>query len=138
MEYILRFDGGAYPNPGPCIGSYVIFELNNGLKNIKEGGIYTDSIGTNNVGEYLGLLEGLKKAIELNIKILHVESDAMLVIYQMNKRCKVSNENLIKLYEQSVDFCKNFDYIDFSHIYRHENLYTDSLYRKTLDLKKSW
>jgi len=138
MEYILRFDGGSYPNLGPCIGSYVIYELNNGLKNIKEGGTYKDSIGTNNVGEYLGLLEGLKKAIELDIKILHVESDAMLVIYQMNKRSKVTNENLIKLYEQATDFCKNFDHIDFSHIYRHQNSYTDSLYKKTLELKKSW
>ena len=138
-KYILRFDGGACPNPGPCIGSYVIYEFKNGIKNIKgEGGIYEDIIGTNNNGEYLGLIEGLKKAIELDIKVLHVESDAMLVIYQMNEKGKVTNKNLIELYNQAVNLIKNFNYIDFSHIYRHQNSYTDSLYRKTLELKKSW
>ena len=98
-KYILRFDGGAYPNPGPSIGAYVIYELKDGIKNIKrEGGVYLDEIGTNNNGEYLGLIEGLKKAIELDIKFLNVESDAMLVISQMNKKCKVTDKNLIELY----------------------------------------
>jgi ribonuclease HI len=138
-KYILRFDGGAYPNPGPCIGSYVIYELKDGIKNIKsEGGIYLDEIGNNNIGEYLGLIEGLKKSIELEIKVLNVESDAMLVISQMNKKCNVTNKNLIELYKKASNFCKKFDYIDFTHIYRHQNIYTDSLYRKTLELKKSW
>jgi len=138
-KYILRFDGGAYPNPGPSIGAYVIYELKDGIKNIKrEGGVYLDEIGTNNNGEYLGLIEGLKKAIELDIKFLNVESDAMLVISQMNKKCKVTDKNLIELYKQATNFCNNFDYVDFSHIYRHQNVYTDSLYRKTLELKKSW
>jgi ribonuclease HI len=134
IKYTLRFDGGACPNPGPYIGSYVIYEYKDGMKNIKgEGGKYMDKIGTNNHGEYLGLIEGMKKAIDLNIKVLHVESDAMLVICQMNEKWKAKNENLIELYNEVLNLCEYFDYIDFNHIYRHQNTYADSLYRKLLN-----
>lgn len=138
--YTLRFDGGAAPtNPGPCAGSYVIYEYNqNGTKNIiAEGGKYIDN-GTNNYGEYIGLIEGLKKSIELGIESLFVEGDSLLVICQMTGKWKVKNEKLYELFTEAIELVKQFKEIVFNHILRQYNFYADSLYNKTLLLKKTW
>jgi len=137
--HTLRFDGGAAPtNPGPCAGSYVIYEYKGANKSIvAEGGKYIE-YGTNNYGEYVGLIEGLKKASELAVKNLQVEGDSMLVISQMSGLWKVKSENLIELNSEANELVKNFDDISFNHILRHFNTYADSLYNKTLLLKKTW
>jgi len=137
--HTLRFDGGAAPtNPGPCAGAYVIYEYTGASKNIvAEGGKYIEH-GTNNYGEYVGLIEGLKKSIELGIKLLHVEGDSMLVICQMSGKWKVKSENLFELFEEASELVKSFDDVIFNHILRQYNSYADSLYNKTLSLKKSW
>lgn len=138
--YTLRFDGGAAPtNPGPCAGSYVIYEhQQNGTKNIiAEGGRYIEN-GTNNYGEYIGLIEGLKKSIELGIKNIYVEGDSLLVISQMTGKWKIKNEILYELFSEAIILKKQFKEIIFNHILRHYNCYADSLYNKTLLLKKSW
>lgn len=137
--HTLRFDGGAAPtNPGPCAGSYVIYEYKGANKRIvAEGGKYIEN-GTNNYGEYVGLIEGLKKAVELGVKNLHVEGDSMLVISQMAGLWKVKSENLLELNSEANELVKNFDDISFNHILRQFNTYADSLYNKTLSLKKTW
>lgn len=141
FTHTLRFDGGAAPtNPGPCAGAYVIYEYtgNGSTKNIlAEGGKYIEH-GTNNYGEYVGLIEGLKKSIELGLKNLHIEGDSMLVISQMNGKWKVKSENLVELFTEASDLIKTFDDVIFNHILRHYNSHADSLYNKTLSLKKSW
>jgi ribonuclease HI len=65
----------------------------------------------------MGLIEGLKKAIELNITDLFVEGDSMLVIKQMKGDYKVSSESLKILHAMARDLELKFEIISYNHIY---------------------
>ena len=124
IEYLLRFDGCSKGNPGLAGSGAVIYQ------NEKE--IWTGSklIGyneTNNYAEYMGLIMGLQKATELNIKNLHVEGDSMLIIKQMTGKNKVNSPNLIELHKLAIKLKSNFDNITFEHIYRVNNSRADEL-----------
>jgi ribonuclease HI len=136
IVHTLRFDGGAAPtNPGPCAGAYVIFNDNG--KVIAEGGSFFE-FGTNNYGEYSGLIYGLKKCLELDIKDIYVEGDSLLVISQISGKWKVKNETLLILNSEIKDLIKSFNSISVKHILRGLNSYADKLSDKTLSIKKSW
>jgi ribonuclease HI len=136
INNVLRFDGGASPsNPGPCAGAYVIYK--NDGKILTEGGDFIE-YGTNNYGEYTGLISGLKKCKELGIENLHIEGDSLLVISQICKKWKVKNQNLIILVDEVNDLLKSFKNVGLRHIYRDFNTYADSLSDKTIKIKKSW
>ena len=133
--HILRFDGGSNPNPGKCAGAYVIY--GDGLKIIAEGGQYIEK-GTNNIGEYTGLIIGLQKCVDLHITKLHVEGDSLLVIAQVAGKWQVKNEGLKPLHKKAVELAKLIPEIDFHHIRREYNSHADSLSDKTLELKMNW
>lgn len=136
IKHTLRFDGGAAPtNPGPCAGAYVIFGEDG--KVAAEGGEFFDH-ATNNFGEYNGLIYGLKKCLELDIKSVYVEGDSLLVISQVSGKWKVKNEVLQVLHSEIKETIKSFDNISVKHILRGFNSYADKLSDKTLSLKKSW
>lgn len=136
IKYVMRFDGGASPtNPGPCAGAYVIFNDNG--KVFVEGGIFIEN-GTNNVGEYNGLILGLKRCINLGIDSIYIEGDSLLVISQVCKKWKVKNETLMILCSEVDDLLKSFTNVGLKHIYREYNSYADSLSDKTIKIKKSW
>lgn len=124
LEFLLRFDGCSKGNPGLSGSGAVIYQ------NEKE--IWSDSkfVGykeTNNYAEYMGLIMGLNKAIELNIKNLHVEGDSMLIIKQMTGKNKVNSPNLIELNKLAMKLKSNFENITFEHIYRDKNTRADEL-----------
>ena len=75
----------------------------------------------------MGLIMGLQKATELNIKNLHVEGDSMLIIKQMTGKNKVNSPNLIELHKLAIKLKSNFDNITFEHIYRVNNSRADEL-----------
>lgn len=52
---------------------------------------------TNNVGEYSGLLLALDLAAELSVEALHVRSDSLLIVKQMQGRWKCLDETLQQL-----------------------------------------
>ncbi len=136
ISYTLRFDGGAAPtNPGPCAGAFVIFNEKGRI--IHEGGEYFEN-GTNNYGEYSGLILGLKKCITEEIKDIHIEGDSLLVISQISDKWKVRNEGLKILFTEAKDLLKNFNNVSVKHILRGLNTYADKLSDKTIKLKKSW
>lgn len=136
MTHLLQFDGGANPNPGPCAGAFVILEKSNHHV-ISEGGIYWPN-GTNNIGEYWGLIGGLTRCVELGIKNLEVEGDSMLVIQQVSRKWKVKQPHLQPLVEQIWKLIPQFENITFKHIRREFNSYADRLSDQTLDRKTSW
>lgn len=131
----LRFDGGSNPNPGKCAGAYAIYNRNYTI--IAEGGEFIPN-GTNNIGEYTGLIIGLKKCIEMGITDLDVEGDSLLVISQVTKKWSVKKDHLIPLCDKVRELANNFTRITFNHIRREYNSYADSLSNKTLDLKMNW
>ena len=133
-KYILRFDGGSNPNPGKCAGAYVIY---NGMSILAKGGRYIES-GTNNVGEYTGLLIGLERSISIGIKTIYVEGDSLLVVSQVLGKWKVKNEGLRIIYEKVMECVKKFDHFEIHHIRREYNNYADSLSDETLERKETW
>jgi probable phosphoglycerate mutase len=136
ISHTLRFDGGCAPtNPGPCAGSYVIYD-NKGCI-ISEGGDFFEN-GTNNYGEYSGLISGLKKCIQLGIDSIYVEGDSLLVISQVCNKWKVRNIGLMVLFEDVNILLKSFSNVAMKHIYRQFNSYADSLCDKTLKMRKTW
>lgn len=136
ISHTLRFDGGCAPtNPGPCAGAYVIYD-NKGFITA-EGGEFFEK-GTNNYGEYTGLIIGLKKCIELGIDSIYVEGDSLLVISQVCNKWKVRNIGLMPLFEDVNTLLKSFSNVGMKHIYREYNSYADSLSDKTLKMKKTW
>ena len=134
-HYTLRFDGGANPNPGPCAGAFVVY--NEDGKIIQEGGRFIEK-GTNNIGEYTGLLIGLQKCIEMNIRNIHIEGDSLLVISQISGKWKVKNETLSIIHRTVCSLFQYFDHLSCKHIMRQFNSYADSLSDKTLAKKENW
>jgi ribonuclease HI len=123
-DYVLYFDGCSKGNPGPAGIGAVIY------KNGEEYWSSCKYIGdkkTNNESEYSALIFGLKYAIKHKIKNISVCGDSLLVINQVNKIYKVKHPNLYELYEKVVKLKAQFDYIDFTHVYRKDNKRADQL-----------
>jgi ribonuclease HI len=124
IEYKLQFDGCSKNNPGLAGAGAVIYK--NGIE-IWANHLFVGTNNTNNYAEYMGLIFGLEKAIELNIKALQVEGDSLLVINQMIGKYKCNSQNLIELYNKAKILVSDFDEIKFSHIFRNKNVRADEL-----------
>ena len=124
IEFLLRFDGCSKGNPGKAASGAVIYQNET---EIWSGSRLVGYNETNNYAEYMGLIMGLNKAIELNISELHVEGDSMLVIKQMTGKNKVNSPNLIELHKLAMKMKSQFKNITFEHIYRDKNIRADEL-----------
>ena len=126
----LYFDGCSKGNPGRAGAGAVIYKNKNSLN--PTGELYTHSkfVGekeTNNVAEYIGLVIGLKDAIQLKIKNLDVNGDSLLVIRQMKGEYQVKSPSLLKLYQEAKTLEKQFDSITYNHVFRKDNKNADAL-----------
>jgi ribonuclease HI len=129
MEFLLRFDGCSKGNPGKAACGAVIYQNE---KELWSGSRFLGYNETNNYAEYMGLILGLNKAIELNITDLHVEGDSMLIIKQMTGKNKVNSSNLIELHKLAMQLKSQFKNITFEHIYREKNTRADDLCNKEI------
>ena len=130
--YILMFDGGSRGNPGPSGCGYVIYDQNNKL--IHEDSRYL-GVQTNNYAEYMGVVEGVKKTIELNIQHLIIKGDSLLVIKQLNGSYNVNSENLKPLYKHAYSLIKQIKKVEYIHIKREMNVVADKLANIAMDNK---
>ena len=124
IEYRLQFDGCSKKNPGLAGAGAVIYKYS---KEIWSGYLFVGTNATNNYAEYSGLIIGLEKAVELNIKTLHVEGDSLLVINQMTGKYKCNSENLIEPHNKAKELAVKFESINFVHIFRNKNVRADEL-----------
>ena len=124
IEYRLQFDGCSKNNPGLSGAGAVIYQYS---KEIWSGCLFVGTNATNNYAEYSGLILGLEKAVELNIKTLHIEGDSLLVINQMIGKYNCNSPNLIELYTKAKMLVSGFDEIRFFHIFRNKNVRADEL-----------
>lgn len=141
--YLLQFDGGSRGNPGLAAIGYVIYDnenndnenndINNNNDIIAECSSIISTNATNNYAEYMGLLYGLMNAKCLNIKSLRIEGDSQLIIKQMKGEYNVKSKNIVYLYQQCYSIAKEFEEITFTHIYRDNNKYADSLVNIAFD-----
>ena len=134
--YLLQFDGGANPNPGPCAGAFAISKIDT-QEILFEGGNFIDQ-GTNNIGEYMGLLEGLKVCKENKLDSILIQGDSKLVVYQVTNKWKINYDHIRKRYQEIQELLKHFSSVSIRHVYRDENKRADQLSDETLEKKRNW
>jgi ribonuclease HI len=122
-RFLLRFDGCSKGNPGLAGAGAVLYydkeEIWSDYKFLNKQ--------TNNQAEYNGLLLGLNYAVNSNITSLYVEGDSLLVINQMTGKFKCDSINIIDLHKKAKQLERQFDFIQFNHIYRDKNKRADEL-----------
>jgi ribonuclease HI len=130
----LSTDGGARGNPGPAAYGYVL-ETEDGTVLAAHG----EAIGvaTNNVAEYRALVEGLRKAAELQVDELEVVSDSELLVHQMRGDWKVKNEALRELWSEANDLERKLGKVTYTAVRREHNELADSLVNEALDASGS-
>jgi ribonuclease HI len=129
-EYLMRFDGCSKGNPGAAACGAVLYH---NYIEIWAGSKFLGYNETNNYAEYMGLIIGLEKAIELNIRELAVEGDSLVVIKQMNGEYKVKSSNISELNKQAMKLKSNFNSIIFNHVYREHNKRADELCNREIE-----
>jgi ribonuclease HI len=128
--YLLKFDGCSKGNPGMAAAGAVLYKNET---EIWSGGKFLGYNETNNYAEYMGLIMGLSKAIELQITELAVEGDSMLIIKQMNGKNKVRSSNISELNKLAMELKLKFTHIIFNHVYREDNKRADELCNKEIE-----
>ena len=123
-EYVLFFDGCSKNNPGPSGAGAVLYH--NGVE-IWSTAVFVGHKETNNVAEYTGMMVGIKRAVEMGIRRLVVKGDSNLVVQQMNGKFRVNAEHIKPLHATAKNIIRNFDSIQFVHVYRHLNQRADEL-----------
>jgi ribonuclease HI len=123
-------DGGARGNPGPAAYAYVL-ETDDGTVLAAHG----EAIGvaTNNVAEYRALVEGLRKAAELQVDELEVISDSELLVHQMRGEYKVKKDTLRELWEEAGELADRIGKVSYTAVRREHNELADRLVNEALD-----
>jgi ribonuclease H / adenosylcobalamin/alpha-ribazole phosphatase len=126
----LSTDGGARGNPGPAAFAYVL-EAEDGTVLAAHG----EAIGvaTNNVAEYRALVEGLRKAAELQVDELEVVSDSELLVHQMRGEYKVKKDTLRVLWEEAGELAERIGKVRYTAVRREHNELADRLVNEALD-----
>lgn len=130
MKLFLYTDGGARGNPGPAAGGVVI--KNSEGKTIANYGEYLGH-QTNNFAEYSAAISAFKKARELGAEEVELIVDSKLVCEQLNRRWKVKEPNIQKLFIQAWNEMQHFKKARIRHVERARNKEADAEVNKTLD-----
>lgn len=136
--YILQFDGGSRSNPIGCSGvGMVIYDDDNYNNEIWCGSKYLGRGNSNNVAEYMALIEGLKAAHNLGIQQLRAQGDSALIVKQIRGEYQVKKEDLKPLHKQAKDLAQAFKFFEIESIERKANSRADYLANNAMDLKQS-
>lgn len=138
----LYCDGGSRSNPGPSglgIAGYHI-SVDGKRECIYEKGMFLEDC-SNNIAEYLALLQALNYAIGSDYKFIEVYSDSKLIVEQVNGRWKVKSPDLKDLAESAIvkinDMKKAGVRATLTWIPREKNVHADSLANLAMDRKAS-
>lgn len=76
---------------------------------------------TNNTTEYERLLQGLKKAIGMNVKNIKVFGDSQIIIDQVRKRIHCNSPHVVRYQHEVWDLIDSFDSFNITYIPRGQN-----------------
>jgi ribonuclease HI len=130
----INIDGAARGNPGPAGYGFVAVDGN--------GDLVCDGYGyigeqTNNVAEYCALLAALELARKKGWTSLHIRSDSLLLVRQIQGSFKVKNEGLQKLHRHAARLIGKLRSLDIEHVDRKDNRAADKLANRAVDERKS-
>lgn len=131
MKLTLWTDGGSRGNPGPAATGIVI--KNESGKTVAA---YGEFLGrqTNNYAEYSAAISAFKKAKKLGADEIFYMTDSKLVVEQLNRRWKVKDPTIQKLFIQAWNLLQNFKKVHIRHVYREKNKEADAEVNRTLDM----
>jgi len=136
-KYKIQFDGACRGNPSNIIGmGAILYDPDNKVVDTSSRK-YEIEDGTNNVAEYLSLIDGLRLAQKYRVKNILVEGDSQLIINQINGKYKINSSKLLVYYKVVISLIESFDHIEFQHIRREFNKEADQLANKALDESES-
>ena len=133
--YLLQFDGLAEPNPGEASAGAILYSPSKDP--LYEAGEYIE-FATNNAAEYMGLIIGLRLALEKGFNKLLVEGDSQLIIFQAQGKWKVKNENLQKYNKEVCDLISRFEFIAMRNIRRELNTESDRITNEVVKSKEAF
>lgn len=102
----------------------------------EQGDVETDVVDiTNNVAEYLALIESLEYLFQEELSANHIEiySDSDLIVNQVNMTNSARSPRMIRLRNCAQQLLDEFDNITVTQIPREDNEYVDTLLNKVLD-----
>ena len=82
---------------------------------------------SNNVAEYEACLHGIRQAVQLGVKRLHVHGDSALVINQLNKEWDTNHEKMDLYCKEIWKWESNFYGIEYIHVVQDRNQAADAL-----------
>ena len=128
--YYIYTDGASRGNPGDSAYGFAILKDDEIL--YKGNGYLGEK--TNNQAEYIALLEGLKKLLELDInKNVIIYMDSQLIVRQIKGVYKIRNKKLKEYYKKIVKLLDKIENWNIKHINREENKVADQLANYAID-----
>ncbi|GAB3044236.1 hypothetical protein GCM10027052_28120 [Parafrigoribacterium mesophilum] len=128
---VVEADGGSRGNPGPAASGSVVIDAATG-EVLAEVGRYL-GVATNNVAEYHGLLEGVRRARAIDSEAhLLVRMDSKLVVEQMSGRWKIKHPAMAALAAEVRAELATSD-VTFQWVPRLNNSRADGLVNLALD-----
>ena len=133
---IVEADGGSRGNPGIAAGGALVIDGETG-EVLAELGVYV-GVATNNVAEYRGMLEGLRRAYDLDPGAsVHVRMDSQLVVEQMSGRWKIKHPDMQHLAREVRELIGH-RHVTFEWIPRTDNARADALANRAMDMRSSF
>lgn len=130
---IVEADGGSRGNPGLAGSGSVVIDAATG-EVLAEVGRYLGH-ASNNVAEYTGLIEGVRRALQLDPNAeLHVRMDSKLVVEQMSGRWKIKHPGMAELAAQARELLTGTP-VRFEWIPRLSNSRADAVANRAMDLR---
>ncbi|UCF77699.1 MAG: ribonuclease HI family protein [Candidatus Eiseniibacteriota bacterium] len=123
-------DGCARGNPGHAGCGVLVKDSANRV--LLKKGRYV-GVTTNNVAEYMALIDGLREAVDFGTQEVTVLTDSELVVKQMNGEYRVKDVKLKELFAEAQRLSRSFAKSRFLHIARSGNKDADSLANDAVD-----
>ncbi|TMD55682.1 MAG: ribonuclease HI family protein, partial [Chloroflexi bacterium] len=114
----LYTDGAARGNPGPA-GLGVVIEDDQGMR--LRGLCRYIGTATNNVAEYLAVIEGLGAVSEWKPDRVEVFLDSKLVVEQLRGNYRVKNAALTPLHARALELLRSLPEVEIRHVERAKN-----------------
>ncbi len=118
-------DGGCRPNPGRGAYGYILYD-DRGWEIKRQNGSAGVNV-TNNISEYIAVLEVLKAAKSMRIGHLVIFSDSQIIVKQLNGDYNVYEPRLQTLHREAMSLMNAFEKVVFVHIRRNQNRLADAL-----------
>jgi len=130
---VIEADGGSRGNPGQAGSGSIVIDPQTG-EVLAEVGRYLGVV-TNNVAEYTGLIEGVRRALTIDPDAeLHVRLDSKLVVEQMSGRWKIKHPDMAELAAVARELLTGTP-VRFEWIPREQNSRADAAANKAMDLR---